>query len=167
MADDKENKIKDEIRIKMDEVIRLRHELNKSTTYRSKEFNAKEIEELSNMATVEYWRIQQKYAEQLKERRIIPNFGWYALSIVGVLLILGSALWYWKLLGLVCMGYSALQIGSGIGNPEGFVIGYKWGLSDGVIKALGIDDKEAKDVFRRATEMKTDEEIIKRMDERE
>ena len=164
MADDEENAVKDGIRV--DDAIKLKHEINKSITYESKGFNAKEVEELTNMTSEDYRKIRLKYAEQLKEWTIIPDFIWYALSIVGILLVFWNAMWYLKLLGLVCVGYSALQIGSRVGNPEGFIIGYEWGLSDGVYKALGIDDKEAADIHDRSIDMKIDEGLIKRMDER-
>ncbi len=162
MPDEKENGIKGRIRV--DDAIRLKHEINKSITYQG--FNAKEVEELTNMTSEDYQKIRLKYAEQLKEWTIIPNFIWYALSIVGILLIFWNTIWYLKLLGLICVGYSALQIGSRVGNPAGFIIGYEWGLSDGVYKVLGIHEKEAKDIYKRATEMKIDEDLIKRMDER-
>jgi hypothetical protein len=161
MADDKEKSLKGGIRV--DDAIRLKHEINKSITYQG--FNAKEVEELANMTSEDYRKIRLKYAGQLKEWTIIPDFVWYALSIVGILLIFWNAVWYLKLVGLVCVGYSALQIGSRVGNPAGFIIGYEWGLSDGVYKALGIDDKEAADIHDRSIEMEMDEKLIKRMDE--
>lgn len=100
MADDKENGIKNGIRI--DDAIRLKDEINKSITYQG--FNAKEVEELAKMTAEDYRKIRLKYAEQLKEWTIIPNFIWYALSIVGILLIFWNAVWYLKLLGLACVG---------------------------------------------------------------
>jgi hypothetical protein len=124
------------------------------------------VEEMARMTSEDYRKIRLKYAEQLKEWTIIPNFIWYALSVVGIFLISWYPTWYLKLLGLVCVGYSALQIGSRIGNPAGFIIGYEWGLSDGAYKALGIDDKEATEIHDRSTEMKIDEMVIKKMDER-
>jgi len=162
MADDKENGTKNGIRI--DDAIRLKDEINKSITYQG--FNAKEVEELAKMTAEDYRKIRLKYGEQLKEWTIIPNFIWYALSIVGILLIFWNALWYLKLLGLASVGYSALQIGSRVGNPEGFIIGYEWGLSDGVYKTLGIDEKEAADVHDRSIEMEMDERLIKGIEER-
>jgi hypothetical protein len=162
MANDKENGVEDGIRI--DDAIRLKHEINKSITYQG--FNAKEVEELAKMTSEDYRKIRRKYTEQLKEWTIIPNFIWYAFSIVGILLIFCNVVWYLKLLGLGCVGYSALQIGSRVGNPEGFITGYEWGLSDGVYKTLGIDEKEAADVHDRSIEMEMDQRLIKGIEER-
>ena len=151
-------------KVRIDDAIRLKHEINKSITYQG--FDAKEVEDLTKMTSEDYRKIRLKYAEQLKESTIIPNFIWYALTIIGIFLIFFSALWYFKLLGLICVGYSSLQIGSRVGNPEGFIIGYEWRLSDGVYKTLGIDEKEAADIYKRATEMEMDESLIQRIEKR-
>ena len=145
------------------DAIRLKHRINtERITYHG--LNAKDVSELASMPTEDYRKILMAYAKRHKEWTIIPNFVWYALSIVGVVLVFSSGAWYLKLLGLIFTAYSGLQIGSRIGNYDGFTIGYEWGLTDGVHKTLGIDNKEAADIRERAVEIEMDERLLKKLD---
>jgi hypothetical protein len=69
--------------------------------------------------------------------QIIPNWIWAVIVIIGCILLLkDSSFWWIKLIGLIFISYSSLQIGSRIWKIDDFMDGYEEGLSHGVEKTL-------------------------------
>lgn len=80
-------------------------------------------------------RIRLTRLNQLMTWQIIPNWLWVVIIIIGCILLLKeSSAWWIKLIGLVLVSYSSLQVGSRIWKLDDFMEGYEQGFSDGVDK---------------------------------
>lgn len=115
---------------------------------------------LSGVSRLDWKRVMPKYGHQVKEWWIIPNPIW-------LLLIVGSGItlyfnWFfpWLQLGAFLISlYYAAQIGSRAGNIDGFQVGYEWGQSDGVCKALNINDSEKEELLKFGREVDIELEV--------
>jgi|GEM_PF-2570235 len=109
---------------------------------------------LSEMTDSDWKKVMPKYAQQLKEWRIIPNLFWWVLVLAGPIAF-GFKLyspWLPIVASLISI-YSAAQIGSRVGNIKGFQIGYEWGKIDGVCKGLEINESEQDNILQKARKL--------------
>lgn len=89
--------------------------------------------ELTSLSPDEYKRIRATRLNQLMTWQIIPNWIWVVIVIIGCILLLReNSAWWLKLIGLIFVSYSSLQIGTRIWKIDDFMEGYKHGFSDGV-----------------------------------
>jgi hypothetical protein len=62
-----------------------------------------------------------------------------------------------ELAGAVCALYAVAEVFKREGHREGYVDGYDAGFEGGFNRALGISDKDVREIHEKATEMKIDD----------
>lgn len=150
--------------LSIEDAIGLINNLNQQITIGG--FNAKEISELKNLTKEQYAEVGRQLAGIKKEWWLFPDYIWIIGLIGGFLSILYFQQWIVQIVGLILVLYCTAQLGYRSGVQYGYVRGYESGHEEGVHKALGITPKEAIDMHDRAVEMKMDEMLIKKMDQR-
>ena len=82
-----------------------------------------------------YKKMRSTRIKQLKEWRVIPHWIWVVIVIVGCVLVLkDSSSWWLKMIGLIFVSYSSLQLGSQIWKVDDFMDGYEKGLTHEINK---------------------------------
>ena len=89
--------------------------------------------DLTGLSPDEHKRIRTTRLSQLTTWQIIPNWIWVVIVIIGCILLLKeNSAWWLKLIGLLLISYSSLQIGSRAWRIDDFMEGYEHGFSDGI-----------------------------------
>jgi hypothetical protein len=146
------------------DAIRLKHELHQDIRYSG--YNAKEIQEMENLTKDQYADLKRQLSEIEKSWWFFPDYVWFTGIVVA-----GFCIWYFplRIVHLACLiviGYCIANLAYRAGVSYGYERGYEGGHEEGVHKALGISDDDAHEISEIATEMEIDENIIKKMDER-
>lgn len=150
------------------EAYRLKHEINKTITY-GPGLNAQEVAGLQQLDAKQWKTVSREYDNWARQGRW---FNTVVLRVVGVVGGVGFvsyfqpkgwvgwAVWVGGAAALFCL----VVLVEREQHREGYMDGYDAGFSDGINKAFGIDEKEAKDIHDRAIEMEIDEGVLKAFD---
>jgi hypothetical protein len=148
----------DSTKISVRDLIRLKHEVNKSIQYGG--YNAREIQELGRLNEEQRTNLGAELANITKVWWIFPTWA----MAVGFLAAVGSFLYFDGLWGRVLSAlvtiYCAMQVAYRLGVGYGFTCGYQEGHEQGVHRVLGISPVEAHDIDERATEMEMDDRLL-------
>jgi hypothetical protein len=150
-----EEQNKDAANMSVEDLVRLKQQLNQSITYGNSNLNARQVTELQSMDAAQWAKVRRDYAEWIKRMRV------NALVPIAIALM-GAAMWlYFRnwigLIGLICAIYALGELFKREGHREGYIDGYDAGFEGGFNRALGISDKEALEIHEKATEMKIDD----------
>lgn len=147
------------------EAYKLKHQLGQSITWGNSGLNALQIQELTELTRDDYARIRADY------RKWRVNVG---LTITLVVLALGCVVANvyftntWVKIVAMVLGISFFyQLAKRDGHAEGYVEGYEVGHEEAIYKALGIKPEEVAEMREFATQMKIDEMVVGKMNERE
>jgi len=151
-------------KITVQDAVRLKHEVNKSIKYSS--YNAKEVRELGRLNEEQRVRLGTELTNIRKVWWLFPDW----VMVVGSIAA-SSSLFYFdgvaaRIASALAAIYCTTQVAYRLGVYYGFARGYQEGQEQGVHRILGISPDEAQDIHERATEMKMDEGLIKKLDER-
>lgn len=149
------------------DLVRLKHQLGKSITWGKSNLNALQIEELTKLSREDYARIRKEYADWQRHMNVINTY-------VLVAIVLGCVLMYffvpygWMRVAAALLGFSCFYaLCKREGHADGYIDGYDAGHEAGIHKALGVQPTEMKEMHTMATDMKIDEMVVERMDERD
>ena len=139
----------------VEQLVRLKQELNQSITYGRSNLNARQVTELQKIDAAQWAKIRRDYDEWIKHMQTNPLI-LFAIAVAG-----GGARFYFKhwigTIGLVCAILAGGHLFKREGHREGYTDGYDAGFEGGLNRALGINEKEATEIHERATEMKIDD----------
>jgi hypothetical protein len=128
--------------------------------------NALQIEELTKLTAEDSARIRNGY----KQNRTVVVFPTYIL----VAMMGGCAVAYYfitygwaKVAALILGAMCFMTMMKREGHAEGYVEGYEIRHDEGTHKVLGIKPEEADEMRQFATDMKMDNMLVEKMDERE
>jgi len=150
-----EEQNKDAANMSLEQMVRLKKELNQSITYGRSNLNARQVTELQAIDAAQWAKIRRDYAEWIKRMRVnvmVPS----AIAVVGVSAWLYLRNWI-GFIGAVCAIYAVGELFKREGHREGYMDGYDAGFEGGFNRALGITDKEAAEIHEKDTEMKIDD----------
>jgi hypothetical protein len=146
------------------EAIRLKHQLGQNITWGNSGLNALQVEELTKLTKDDYDQIHTLY----KDRTVLIHT--YGLLV----LVAGCAAAYfflnygWVRLAAVIVGVTCLiTVFKREGHAQGYIEGFEAGHDTAVYKVLGIKPEELSEMRQFAIDMKMDDMLVKRMDERE
>ena len=145
------------------DLIRLKHQLGKSITWGKSDLNALEIEKLTELTREDYARIRKEYREW--HSNVINTYVLVVIvpACVGVFFLPYG----WLKIAAVSIGITCFAaISRREGHAEGYIDGYDAGHEAGICKILGIKNKEISEMAETATQMKIDDMVVERMDER-
>jgi hypothetical protein len=111
---------------------------------------------LAEISDHDWEKVLNRYQNTLREMWLIPNFIWYAMAIIGPILMIGGAVFTDEKLMLigVIVGFSGYyKIRNRSAMVDGFRYGYEWGKRDGVCVGLGIREQEQSELFRLAHDL--------------
>jgi hypothetical protein len=140
----------------VEQLVRLKKELNQSITYGNSSLNARQVTELRRIDATQWAKIRRDYHEWAKKMRVLNTPTLLAVVVGGIVLWFYFKNWI-GIAGVVCGIYAAAEIFKREGHREGYVDGYDAGFECGFNRALGISDKEAIEIHEKATEMKIDD----------
>jgi hypothetical protein len=147
------------------EAYRVKHQLGQSITWGNSNLNALQIEELTKLTRYDYARIRADY------RKWHANVG---STITLVVLTLGCVVANayftntWVKIVAMVLGISFYyQLAKRDGHAEGYVEGYEAGHDEAIYKTLGIKPEEVAEMREFATQMKIDDMVVGKMNERE
>src|SRR5260370_38524896 len=135
----------------VEDLVRLKQQLNQSITYGNSNLNARQISQLQSMDAAQWAKVRRVYDEGIKGMHV-NSLVLFAVAAVGIAVWLYFKNWI-GVVGLTCAIYAGAQIF----KREGYMDGYDAGFEGGFNRALGISDKEATEIHERATEMKIDD----------
>ena len=154
----------DSSKISVQDLIRLKHELNKSITHAG--YNAKEIRELERLNEAQHTTFREELANIKEVWWVFPDWA----MVLGFLVAVGSLFYFESLSArLFCalaLIYCATQVAYRLGVYYGFGRGFQQGQAEGVRRVLGISANDASEIHDRAIEMEMDERLIGKLDER-
>ena len=147
------------------DAIRLKHSLGQSTTWGTSNLNALQVEDLTKLTAEDYARVRKDY------RKWNVNV---VSTVMLVLITFGSVggciylpFWWLKVIAM-SVGISCFyMLAKRDGHAEGYIDGYDAGHEAGIHKTLGIKPEEFAEMHEFATDMKIDDMLVRRMDERE
>lgn len=158
-----ENQLKnDAAGMSLEELVRLKKQLDQSITYGSGGLNARQVTELGKMDSTQWAKVRCDYDDW--DKRLHVNV------LVLVAVAVGSIfLWrYFKnwigIAGAVGALYAIAKIFTRVGHREGYIDGYDAGFESGINRALGISDKEAIELHEMSTEMQIDDRMVAAFD---
>lgn len=136
----------------VEDLVRLKQQVNQSITYGNSNLNARQVTDLQKIDAAQWAKIRQDYAKWNKRSPLVP------IAIA----LMGAAMWlYFKnwigVIGVICAIYALGELFRREGHREGYVDGYDAGFEGGFNRALGISDKEAIEIGEKDTEMKVDD----------
>jgi hypothetical protein len=147
--------------ITAEDAVRLKHSLGKSITWGSSNLNALEIEQLTRLERNDYAEVRKDYAKWNSSRKLYLLFALLVLLVVAY--FTHGLVRTLSVIGAITCFY---EIGRREGHAEGYIDGYDAGHEAGIHKMLGIKNEEIADMSEMATQMKVDEMVVNRMDER-
>jgi len=147
-----EEQNKDAANMTVEDLVRLKQQVNQSITYGNSNLNARQVTDLQKIDAAQWAKIRQDYAKWNKRSPLVP------IAIA----LMGAAMWlYFKnwigVIGVICAIYALGELFRREGHREGYVDGYDAGFEGGFNRALGISDKEAIEIGEKDTEMKVDD----------
>jgi len=147
-----EEQNKDAANMTVEDLVRLKQQVNQSITYGNSNLNARQVTDLQKIDAAQWAKIRQDYAKWNKRSPLVP------IAIA----LMGAAMWlYFKnwigVIGVICAIYALGELFRREGHREGYVNGYDAGFEGGFNRALGISDKEAIEIGEKDTEMKVDD----------
>lgn len=146
--------------ISVKEAVKLKHAINKGILYGG--MNAKEFKEFKRINADQWKKIREDYFK--------CGTWLFNKKVLFVFLILACAAYFFfsgwprtiaAVVGILCF----IAIIKREGHSEGYIDGYQDGFDEGINKALGIDEKEASDIYERAREMEIDDRIVSKWEE--
>jgi len=152
-------------RLSLEELVRLKHDVDKSIPYGKAGLTAKQIGELHKMSAEDWSAIRTEYDGWIKRMRSFRTLTLLIIAAAGV------GVWsYFRgwvgLIGLLFAIYAAIEICKREGHREGYMDGYDAGFERGVNKAIGLSDAEAVEAHHMATEIQIDEHMVGGLDKR-
>jgi len=162
------NEMKDDPNtITVAEVVRLKHQLGQTITWGNSGLNALQIEELTKLTAEDYARIRKEYGDWQKRLTVAPTLGLFVL-VVSCALAHHFITYGWVKVAAVILGAMCfMTMMKREGHAEGYVEGYETGHDEGIHKVLGIKPEEADEMSHFATDMKIDNMLVEKMNERE
>src|SRR5260370_12202586 len=148
----------------VEDVVRIKQQLNQSITYGSSNLNARQISQLQSMDAAQWAKVRRGYDEGIKGMHV-NSLVLFAVAAVGIAVWLYFKNWI-GVVGLTCAIYAGAQIFKREGHREGYMDGYDSGFEGCFHRALGISDKEALEIHGKATEMKIDDMNVAAFDKR-
>jgi hypothetical protein len=155
MADEEQSK-NDVTAMSLEELVRLKKDVNQSITFGNSGLNARQVTELQKMDAKQWAKVRSDYREWAKGMRVLNIPVLLAIAVGGIVLWFYFKNWI-GIVGAVCAVYAVAEIFKREGHREGYVDGYDAGFEGGFNRALGISDKEALEIHEKATEMKIDD----------
>ena len=153
----------------LDQLIRLKHEVDTSISYGKVGVNAKTISELHRLSAEDWVKVRSEYGDWYKKMCTFRAVTLYIIAIVGAAVWIYSraGVWWWiAVAGLLVALYSAAAIVRRGGHQEGYIDGYDAGFERGVNRVLGLSDEEAVEAAEMATEIQVDENMVRALDKR-
>lgn len=150
-------------RVTVEEAIRLKHRLGQEITWGNSDLNALKVEELTKISKEHWQEIRKDYRKW--NVSIASNYVLLGVFVACIVAWFKTSGWLHILLfavGWLCM-YTLIKRD---GHAEGYVDGYDAGYEAGVHKVLGIRNEEIGEMAKMATDMKVDNMLIEKMDER-
>jgi hypothetical protein len=146
------------------EAIRLKHELGQSITWGNSGLNALQIEEMTKLTAEDYAQIRELYKGR---STLIPTYGLVAL-MAGCAAAYFFLNYGWVKLVAVIIGVTCITtVFRREGDAKGYIEGYEAGHDTGIYKVLGIKPEELSEMRQFATDMKIDNMLVGKMNERE
>src|SRR6267142_5344464 len=147
-----EEQNKDAANMTVEDLVRLKQQVNQSITYGNSNLNARQVTDLQKIDAAQWAKIRQDYAKWNKRSPLVP------IAIA----LMGAAMWlYFKnwigVIGVICAIYALGELFKREGHREGYVNGYDAGFEGGFNRAVGISDKESAEIHEKDTEMKIDD----------
>jgi hypothetical protein len=148
------------------DLFRLKHQVGKSITWGKSDLNALEIEKLTELTREDYARIRKEYRDWHKGFNLDNTY----LLVVIVLACVGAYFfvpYFWLKIVAIGIGITSFAaIAKREGHAEGYIDGYDAGHEAGIHEILGIKNEEIPEMAKMATQMKIDDMVVERMDER-
>lgn len=148
--------------IKFDDVIRLKHELNKRITNAG--MNSREFLQFKQVTEEECQKIRLRY-NQHHGKPYLKDAQFYLLILAGAAGVYFLPGWY-KFLGVGLIAIIAFWFVWREGHRRGFFSGYATGYERGVEKSFSITPEMDAEMRARAVEMQVDEMDIAAMEKR-
>jgi hypothetical protein len=148
------------------DLIRLKHQVGKSITWGKSDLNALEIEKLTKLTREDYARVRKEY--RAWQNNVINTYVLVVIVLACVVVFFLPYVWL-KWLKIVAVGIGIAcfaAINKREGHAEGYIEGYDAGHEAGIHKILGIENEEISEMAEMATQMKIDDMVVERMDER-
>jgi hypothetical protein len=159
-----EDQNKNNADLTVEQLVRLKKDLNESITCGRSNLNARQVTELQKIDAAQWAKIRREYDEWYKRMHANP-------LILFAIVVAGIAAWFYfknwiGVIGLVCAIAAGGNLFKREGHREGYIDGYDAGFEGGFNRALGISDKEVMEIHERATEMKIDDMSVAAFDKR-
>jgi len=140
----------------LEQLVRLKKDVNESITFGNSGLNARQVTELQKMDAKQWAKVRSDYREWAKSMRVLSNLVLLVLAGVGIVLWFYFKNWI-GVAGAVCAVYAVAEVFKREGHREGYVDGYDAGFEGGFNRALRISNKDALEIHEKATEMKIDD----------
>lgn len=152
-------------KLSLEQLVRLKHNVDKSIPYGEAGLNAKQIAELHRMSAEDWAAVRQEYGAWIKRMYSFRKLTLFIIAAAGV------GFWFYlkawpRMVALAFAILSAIEICKREGHREGYMDGYSAGFERGVNKAIGLNNEEAVEAAQMATEIQIDEHMVKAFDER-
>jgi len=149
--------------VSVQDAIRLKHGINKSSIYGG--MNAQEYHKFCKMTVEDWTRVRKQYDAWIRSTRVVSPIWFWIWLAAGVAATYFFQRWL-KLIGTVILVLTFYQVVRRGDHREGYMDGYEAGRQEGIDKALGITDENAKDAADRRVEMEVDERTISAFDKK-
>jgi len=150
-------------RVTVEEAIRIKHRLGEEITWGNSGLNALHVEELTKISKEQWQEIRKDYRKW--NVSIASNYVLLGIFVAGIVAWFKTSGWLHVLIFAVGCVYMYTLIKRD-GHAEGYVDGYEAGHEAGVYKVLSIRNEEIGEMAKMATDMKIDNMLVERMDER-
>jgi hypothetical protein len=163
MTDQDRSKI-DAAGMSLEELARLKKQVDESITYGNSGLNARQVTEMRKMDAGQWAKVKHDYDNWIKRLQV-------NVAVLVAVAVAGIVLWlYFKnwigLIGAIGAIYVVAKIFTREGHREGYMEGYDAGFEGGINRALGISDKEALEIHEMSTEMQIDEHMVAAFDKK-